>query len=356
MKKIYIIIAILLAITLSVYFKKFTSNKHFEKPPVVEKEYTLNDALASITAGECEAHMKYLASDELEGRMSGKKGNVLAAKYIKSELEKYGLKTTTQKFKIKKLNAGPKNESGEDFTENIYAWIDGKELKDEIIVVGAHFDHVGYGPSMSRSKKIAVHNGADDNASGTVAVLEIAQAMSKLKPQRTILFQFYSAEEMGLLGSRYYCENPMFPTESPNIKNHVAMINLDMIGHLNSKENKASFAEAFSSVDIQKQINELNKKYNFAKQITGRGTGGSDHASFYNKKIPVAFIHTGLHKYYHTPEDDIETLNYVGIENISKYALELTWQLSNEAKPQFNEAEFKEMPYHHDHGHNEFPY
>lgn len=350
MKKLTIILSLLI-LTLAVISVK---TKKQSSPPTNKPEAnrpTFNDALSSINEKDCVDNLAYLSSDELEGRMSGKKGNVAAAEYIMRKLEEYGLRTTTQQFKISRTNAGPKNESGEDFTRNVYGWVDGTGIKNEIVVVGAHFDHIGYGPKYSRSRSVAVHNGADDNASGTVAVLAIAKAMAKLKPARTVVFQFYSAEEMGLIGSRFYCDNPIFPIEAPDIKKHVAMVNLDMIGHLKAEQFMVSIP---GGISMQPIINELSGRYQFARSITGRGTGGSDHASFYNKRIPVAFIHTGTHKYYHTPEDDISTLNIPGIVEISKYAFELSWSLANEIKPEFDENSFEEMPYTHDHGETRF--
>jgi hypothetical protein len=348
MKKSLLFLSLFLAafVVLAIKNKK---NKP-QQPPAI-KQPTFEDALSSINEKDCFVDLSYFASDYLEGRMSGKKGNVAAAEYILRSLEECGLRTTTQQFKISRANPGPKGESGDDFTRNVYGWIDGCDLKDEIVVVGAHFDHIGYGPKYSRSNSVAVHNGADDNASGTTAVLAIARAMSGLKPSRTVVFQFYSAEEMGLVGSRFYCNNPIFPVDNPDIRKHVAMINLDMVGHLRTDEFKVSIPEG---IDMWPIIGELAGRYRFASKVTGRGTGGSDHASFYNKKIPVAFIHTGTHKYYHTPQDDVSTLNIPGVVQISKYAFELAWRLANEKKPSFDEASFKEMPYTHDHGENRF--
>jgi Zn-dependent M28 family amino/carboxypeptidase len=286
----------------------------------------------------------------MEGRMSGKKGNEKSLNYLEESLKSCGLPTKTDEFKIKRANPGPGMEEGSETTKNLYCWIEGST--DEIVVIGAHFDHIGYGPKYSRSRKIEIHNGADDNASGSAAVLEIAKAMSGLKPKRTILFQFYSGEEMGLLGSRHYCANPSFPLAKPDIKKHVAMVNLDMIGHLEEDNAKVSFLD--SSVDLASAVFELASKYKFAHGVTGHGSGGSDHASFYNNKIPVAFIHTGLHRYYHTPEDDLETLNIDGILKISRYAMDLVWKLANEAKPEFNKSSFTEIPYDEDHGQVKF--
>jgi len=221
-------------------------NTKKEKPikqnePKIEKidskpKNTIEEAISGISSKNLKQDLDYLASKELEGRMSGKKGNVIAAEFIKKKFDSFGLKTFYQKFSIRKTNFGPKNESGDDFTQNIYAIIKGNDenFKDEIVVIGAHMDHIGYGPSMSRTpNRREIHPGADDNASGTVALIELAKAFSLIKEdlKRTVVFQAYSAEEMGLIGSRYYCENPLFPEERPDIKKHVFMINLDMVGY-----------------------------------------------------------------------------------------------------------------------------
>lgn len=339
-----------------------------EVKPTPPKEFTVEEAIQTITEEELKGNLTYLASNELEGRMTGKKGNVVAAEHIKKKFESYGLEAMYHKFtaedignRISGVNPGPNQESGDNFSQNIYAVLEGSdpELKNEIIVVGAHMDHIGYGPSMSRSRKIAIHPGADDNASGTVALMEIAEAFSKLKGKvkRTVVFQAYSAEEMGLHGSRFYCNHPLFPKDKPSIKKHVFMLNMDMIGYLGKGRYFATWGGGESSIDIDRIIRVLNGKYSFANQITSRGSGGSDHASFYNKRVPVAFLHTGLHDYYHTPEDTADKINYKGVEDVARYAFELAYRVANEdVSPQFNHASFKEMEYMHDHGHPEQPF
>jgi len=325
------------------------------RPP---QEFTLDQALTSINEAELKQNLYYLASPELEGRMSGKTGNRTAAEMIKRSFEACGLKATYQKFAIERMNPGPKNETGDNFTQNIVAWKEGTTLPNEIVVIGAHMDHIGYGPQMSRSRaKDQIHPGADDNASGTVALIEMAQAISGLQPKRTVVFIAFSAEEMGLIGSRYYCANPLFPVGNPNIKNHIFMLNMDMIGYLGKGQFDVFWATSGSSVDVNRYIQELNGKYSFAENITSRGTGGSDHASFYNKKVPIAFLHTGLHPHYHTPTDTPDRINYSGIEQVSRYGFELAWKvIQSDAAPVFNLATFKEMPYTHDHGHPEMPF
>ena len=324
-------------------------------PP--KRNFTFTEALNSISEADLKKNLGYLASQELEGRMSGKKGNVIAADFIKKKYESYGLNTMYQKFSISRMNPGPKGETGDNFTQNIIAWKIGSEKPNEIVVIGAHMDHIGYGPRMSRSNRIAVHPGADDNASGTVALLEIAKAFSKLKPKRTVVFQSYSGEEMGLIGSRYYCSNPLFPKGQPDIRSHVFMLNMDMIGYLGRGHFFAGFHTGESSFDISKIINELNGKYSFARKITSRGSGGSDHASFYNRGVPIAFLHTGLHAYYHKPEDTANRINYPGIERVARYGFELAWRVVNDPiAPAFNHGGFKPMEYTHDHGHPGVPF
>jgi len=339
-------------------------------PPVVEPEqvevvlppivHTYKDALASITLKELKEDLEYLASDELEGRMSGKKGNVTAAAFIRDQYESFGLETMYDKFGIRRLNPGPHREYGDNFTQNVYAWIPGNDpdLKDEIVVIGAHMDHIGYGPSMSRSRRRLIHPGADDNASGTVALLQLAEAFSMIKDKvkRTVVFQSYSAEEMGLLGARHYCNNPVFPLDNPDIRKHVFMLNMDMIGYLD----KGTYTAAWngnSSIDVMQYIAELNSDYPFAKNITRHRGGGSDHAPFYNKRIPVAFLHTGGHPYYHTPSDTADRINYEGLELVSKYAFELAFKIvQSDDMPVFKTGNFTPMPYVHDHGYGDAPF
>jgi len=363
---ILIVLTALLAVTFVVLHTKVSNRVEstpppnegmpYTTPPPIEPNYTLEDAVNSITQDECKEHLYKLADNAWEGRMSGKRGNVLAAAYIKEQFEKAGLKTEYQKFGISRMNPGPKNETGDDFTQNIYGWIEGSdpELKNEIVVIGAHMDHIGYGPKMSRTpQRREIHPGADDNASGTVALIEMAKAFAMLKPKRTVVLQAYSAEEMGLIGSRFYCDNPTFPKHDPDIKKHIFMLNMDMIGHLGSRTVFAvSFRDGESSVDVQRYIAELNEKYAFGRRITSTRGSGSDHVSFYNKRIPVAFLHTGLTNTYHTPSDTADTIDCYGMHKVAQYGFELAWKIANKDKaPAFNHAKFKELEYTHDHGH-----
>lgn len=328
--------------------------------PIAEKPQnkTVQDVLEEISLDNLKDVVYKLASDEFEGRMSGKTGNKLTASFIEDKFKSYGLKTIRQRIPIRRVNPGPNREMGDLWTENIYGWIEGSKSPDKVVIVGAHMDHIGYGPQYSRSRTSnKIHPGADDNASGTAVLLEVAKGISQLKPDRTIVFQAYSAEEMGLLGSRYYCSKPLFPMNNPDIKSHVAMVNMDMVGWLGKGMFSVGFNEGESSLDLKRIIENLNQKYDFAEKITSRGSGGSDHAPFYNRGIPVAFLHTGGHPHYHTPSDTADKINYEGMEKITNYALELAWEISQDDKHLvFDYSNFQRMDYVHDHGHPDVPF
>lgn len=215
-------------------------------------------------------------------------------------------------------------------TNNVIGLIEGsdKNLKDEIIVIGAHYDHLGMGgdESLSKSKTPMIHNGADDNASGVAGVIELARQIKNSNPKRTIAFMSFSGEELGLLGSSYFITHP-------TLKNIVAMLNMDMVGRLNKDKlyvGGIKTAKGFESI-----IKDTNSKYKFNLNYFKDGYGPSDHMSFYLKDIPVLFFFTGIHDDYHRPSDDIEKINFLGLEKIISYVKDITIKLdNNRAKPQ----------------------
>jgi len=308
---------------------------------------SLDDAINAISKEELKKDLYYLASDELKGRMTGEQGNVQAAEFIKKRLIEYELQVEYQPF-----NAGGRA------TNNVIGWLEG-ENTNEIVVVGAHFDHLGM-------KNGGIYNGADDNASGTVAVIQMAKAFSLLKDElkRTVVFQLYSGEEMGLLGSQYYCNNPTFPRKNPNIKNHIFMLNLDMIGYMDNGQDYANFFRtahntnyANTSFDLLQIREELNQKYPFAKAITKTGGGGSDHQSFSNKGVPTLWLFTGTHSNYHRTTDTAEKINYDSMEKITKYGFELLWKITqSDMTPVFNKECCKYLPIKNDHNHPNVPF
>ncbi len=214
-------------------------------------------------------------------------------------------------------------------TQNVVAMrkSNNKKFSNEYIIVGGHYDHLGMGGENSGSRmpdSIAVHNGADDNASGIASILELSEEFAKRKSNngRNIIFVAFGAEEMGLLGSSYFVNNSPVDLKSIN-----CMINLDMVGRLDEKEPSITIAgtgtaEEFNTFLDKNEPESINFSY------SPGGYGSSDHSSFYMKDIPVLFFNTGAHADYHTPLDDIETLNYKGQEELTKLIFEITNQLS----------------------------
>ena len=214
-------------------------------------------------------------------------------------------------------------------TNNVVGYLEGSDpkLKDEYIVVGGHYDHLGMGGGGSRRPDtIAIHSGADDNASGTAGVIELARRIKAGNSSfgRSFIFVTFSAEEMGLLGSEYFVAKPIVPLTS--IK---GMINLDMIGRLNevlTLEGTGSTVESDSILTI------LEKGRPFKVTRSAGASGGSDHATFYNKGVPVFFFFTGIHSDYHTPADKADKINYKGESDVLDMAFDLA-KMMGTSKP-----------------------
>lgn len=213
-------------------------------------------------------------------------------------------------------------------TQNVVGFIEGSdpELKDEVIVVCGHYDHVGTGEygAMNQDRKGEIHNGADDNASGTAGVIEIAEALAKNPPKRSVIFIAFAAEENGLLGSKYYAYvQPIVPLEKT-----VAVINLDMISR-NAPE-LVWIGGAFHSYDIPQVVREANVDIGMELLYNvGMLGGASDQGPFLHKGIPAAFFFTGMHDEYHTPDDDIELVNPQKAAKVTKLAYLTVWHIAN---------------------------
>lgn len=279
-------------------------------------------------------HDKYLSSNKLEGRFVGTKGNNDAAAYIKKYFKKYGLKkfndTYNQPFKVFVKEGINKMKSDSVSTQNVFGFIEGSDekLKNEFIVIGAHYDHWGWGGKGSGSKKkdtIAIHNGADDNASGVSALLCILEEVSKLKikPKRSIIFISFSGEEEGLLGSKYFMNH--LPVKKEAVK---VMLNMDMVGRLNAKKQiYMGGAGTFpNGIELMKK---LGGNSGLNPVVFAGDVGGSDHVSFYKASISAIGFHTGGHPQYHTPEDDIELINFEGGALVSKYICNALVSIAN---------------------------
>jgi hypothetical protein len=202
--------------------------------------------------------------------------------------------------------------------KNVVASLEGEgPLAQETIVVGAHYDHLGRGGAGSLAPwTTEIHNGADDNASGTVTMLEIAHRLAQgPKPRRRIVFIAFTGEERGLLGSAYYTRQPRFPLEST-----VAMLNLDMVGRLN--EEKLIVYGTGTAREFDPLVDRLCEEGGFKLTKHAGGFGPSDHSSFYSKKIPVLHLFTGTHRDYHRPSDDADKLNITGMRRIADLVVE----------------------------------
>ena len=224
-------------------------------------------------------------------------------------------------------------------TNNVVGVIEGEAPnKDETIVVGGHYDHLGYGfyGSLAPTRRGEIHNGADDNATGTIAVVELARrfAAAKTKPKRRLVFIAFSGEERGLLGSYYYCRNqPLFPLEKT-----VAMINYDMIGQM--RNNNLTIFGGTSGEGLPDVLREVGKDSKLNLNLVPGGFAGSDHLPFNAKKIPNMFLHTGTGSgLYHTPDDDFETINVEGMADVIDYSEDLIGQLAGlEKKLEYKSA------------------
>ena len=201
---------------------------------------------------------------------------------------------------------------------NVVAFLPGTDpsLRDELLVIGAHFDHLGLGGdgSLSPDDYGTVHNGADDNASGTAAVMEIASrfVLSGTRPARSVLFIAFTAEEKGLWGSGYYAANPLLPLEKT-----VAMFNLDMVGRMES--NRLTVFGTGTAEEWSELLNEINTGLTEPIELgfNPEGYGASDHSTFYGKQIPVLFFNTSTHVDYHRPSDDWDLINESGLLRVT---------------------------------------
>ncbi|MDC1063707.1 M28 family metallopeptidase [Flavobacteriales bacterium] len=306
----------------------------------------------SINNKDLYKHIEVLSSDSLEGRETGKPGQKMAAEYIANQFRKIGIppykrKTYYQKFKVKSERHICKCDdcdlaffkrifkSNQTIRgENVLGYIEGSDLKDELLIITAHYDHLGKHDSL-------IFNGADDDASGVSAALEIAEAFMLAKkegsgPRRSILIMPVSGEEKGLLGSRYYTDNPIYPLE-----NTVANLNIDMIGRLDDWHDNGNYVYLIGSDRLSYDLHNLNEKinddyikidldYRFNdKDDPNRYYYRSDHYNFAKNNIPVIFYFNGVHEDYHKPSDTIEKIDFDKINTITRLIFLTAWEIAN---------------------------
>lgn len=282
--------------------------------------------------------VEYLASQELGGRYPGSAGDTLASEFIKNQLRGLKLKRIVKgKKKLGYFHNFTYGKTEQRHTHNIIAVLPGKDkkLKHEYILVGSHYDHLGLGGKDSGSRRpdtLAVHPGADDNASGDAVVLELAKHFKKARQSRSIIFAFFGAEEQGLIGSKQFVEwmkkedtgRKHLPN---NIKGIVAMVNLDMVGRM--RDNSLSVSGTGTSSNFKALAEQVAEKTSVNISCTADGYGPSDQASFVAADIPVLYLTTGGHMEYHTPADVPSTINYDGMQQTLNYTKELVTQLAN---------------------------
>ena len=300
--------------------------------------YSCSNTTSSVSIKD---DVAFLASDELEGRQTGTKGEKKALAYISKRFEELGLSGKGTNGYVQPFSFKPKTNPHEEVKfdvngdgtitgNNVIGYLDNKA--ENTVIIGAHYDHLGYGGegSLFRDTIKAVHNGADDNASGVALLLNLAKKLKGKNTNNNYLFMAFSGEEMGLLGSNYFVKNPTIDTKKVSY-----MINMDMVGRMKKDSSLAVYGTGTSP--IFKQV--LKAHNNDFKLIQNEsGVGPSDHSSFYLADIPVLHFFTGQHSDYHRPSDDIETLNYEGMAKISNYIFDIISDLDDNGKLAFRKT------------------
>lgn len=297
-----------------------------------------------VSEAELKKQLYIIASDEMQGRDAGKESERMAGDYLKNYYEKLEIDSPTSEGYFQVIPANTfKRVAGE--MRNVMAFIKGSEKPEEILVLSAHYDHEGI-------KNGQIYNGADDDGSGTVAVMEIARVMKEAQkkgkgPKRSILFLHVSGEEKGLLGSRYYSENPIFQLE-----NTIANVNIDMIGRVDDEhKNKENYVYIIGSdmlsSDLDRIVRQANnyvkinldEKYN-TKSDPNRFYYRSDHYNFAKNGIPSVFYFNGVHADYHQPSDTPDKIAYNLLAKRTQLIFSTVWLLANsEERPKVDKTE-----------------
>lgn len=300
-----------------------------------QNEKNVTEYANSITPNELKNLLYVYASDYFEGRETGARGQKKAVDFIRQFYTTHGIgaaQGTENYFQPMELNIKGKMVK----TENVAAIIEGNEFPNEYIVISSHLDHVGIQNGM-------IHNGADDDGSGSVAMLEIAEAFQAAAaagqgPKRSIIFLHVTGEEKGLLGSSYYTKNPLYP-----LVDTMANLNVDMIGRLDPKrtDKDPNYIYLIGADKISQELHDIseatNKKYTQIKldytynddKDPNRFYYRSDHYNFAKNNIPVIFYFNGTHDDYHAPSDTPDKINYDMLAKRSKLIFYTAWELAN---------------------------
>jgi len=337
MRKLFSLFFVLLLLSCS-------STKETTKVNTASKNTDLPEHYAkTITAKDLGNHLYTFASDEFEGRNTGEAGQKKAVKYISDFYVKEGIKSALdgtnyfQPVPAEYINHQVRRGNFKD-SENVLGFIKGTEKPEEVLILSAHRDHMG----VQNGK---IYNGADDDGSGSVAILEIAQAFREAVkegngPKRSILFLHVTGEERGLIGSKYYTENPIFP-----LANTVANLNIDMVGRVDERHKRNPYYIYLIGSDklstelhnLSENVNnkytklDLDYKYNDDKD-PNRFYYRSDHYNFAKHNIPIIFYFNGTHNDYHQETDTPEKINYEALEARSRLVFLTAWEIANRSE------------------------
>jgi len=279
--------------------------------------------------------VRFLSDDRLQGRMTGSPGADSAAEYLARRFSQVGLQPAAggwfQSFTVgREAPAARQARTGALVGRNVVGILPGRDpvLRNQTVVLGAHYDHLGRGGfgSLDPDSTGLVHNGADDNASGAAALIQVAARLAASPPARTVVFIAFSGEELGLLGSAHYVQQPIYP-----LAGVMAMVNLDMVGRL--RNGRLIVYGARSAKEFPALLDSLNWYAGFDLKAQGDGYGPSDHSSFYAAKRPVLHIFTDLHEDYHRTTDDWQKVNYDGLKRVADFSLGLVTALANRTSP-----------------------
>ncbi|PJX24473.1 peptidase M28 [Psychroflexus sp. S27] len=308
-----------------------------------QNQTNLNDPVEyakSIKSADLSDYLNVLASDEFEGRETGTPGQKKAAEFLKNFYASLNIKGGDIRDNTPYYQNIPSEFYDDRFgdSENVIAMIEGSELPDEYLVISAHYDHLG-------KRNGQIYNGADDDGSGTVAVMEIAEAFKKAarnghQPKRTVIFLHFTGEEKGLLGSKFYTENPIYDLDKT-----IANLNIDMIGRRDkAHQNNGNYVYLIGSDRLSSELHQisedanatytnldLNYKYN-EEDDPNRFYYRSDHYNFAKFDIPVIFYFNGVHADYHMPTDTVEKIEYDILEKRAKLIFYTAWELANRSE------------------------
>jgi hypothetical protein len=289
-------------------------------------------ALESITAADLKQHVEQLTADAMEGREAGTRGGRAAAEYLVDHWKRIHIAGAA--------DGGGYFQAFAPNFRNVLALLPGGDpsLSNQIILVGAHYDHVGYGTARNSYGPTGhIHPGADDDASGTSAVLEIAKAFTLLSdpPKRPILFVCFDAEEKGALGSKHFAAYPTVP-----LAQIAVMLDLDMIGRL--REEHLTVYGTRSGYGLHRLLCEENADSGLTLDCPWDLTKEADHYAFFARGIPVLLFHTGLHKEYHTPRDTAKTLDDEGLRRVTRFVFSLVCELADRPETSHFRAKARE--------------